>query len=614
MIPLDPSIYRSDNFLVVDLETAHYGMADPTAVNPQAHVLLACWWYKGKYKHTWGNELELQELYADMEAADYIVAHRGGFELGYFERAGFPTHKLVLADTKIAEYEIAGNRQWKTSLEDCCLRHGMQPRRTKWISRLIRNSVCPSTMPPSALLEYCLEDVERELTVWRLQREVLFETGLEKVFFSRCFSQIALTSIEFNGMHVDPQAVEQEYNDRVAELQQLEIDLNDLVGGINFKSPKQIAEMLYDKLEFAELKHKRQGKWESRRTPSGLRLTDADTIDELKATTRTQREFKRLIAEIRQVSIRLSKILNPLHNLCNAGTGEILYADFNTTVARTHRLSSTGKAPYNLQFQNFPNAYKFFFTARKPGAKMLVADYSQLEFNVAAFLGDCPVARADVENKHDVHRQSAAIMHVSSLKGADYALQMGYEELAYEMGQVSKEARKAAKPDTFGPLYGKVKGSKEQVAYFEWFRAHYKGVEKTQQGWIEEAIRTKKMVMPTGLVFYWPAARLLPDGYVASSTNIRNYPIQNFASAEITLPAVRMLWQAMKERGLKSKITATVHDSIVLEVEEEEVEVLRELVPHCMIDKVYEYLAKLYGIEYTLPLRVDVSVGDAWRD
>ena len=249
----------------------------------------------------------------------------------------------------------------------------------------------------------------------------------------------------------------------------------------------------------------------------------------------------------------------------------------------------------------------------------MVADYAQLEFNVAAFLSQCPIAMKDVEDELDVHRQSATIMAEAAAKGQRAAMAMTdlpRDEWIAKILEMDKSdpRRQDAKADTFGPLYGKVSGSKAQVAYFEWFRAHYSGIESTMTGWMAEALETKATQQPTGLKFFWPHVKTMGDGYVTNSTNIRNYPIQYFASAEITLPALRLLWDALADGAYNARIVSTIHDSILLEVPEAEVARVGDLLHNCMIDGVYEYLERIYGIHYNLPLRIDVNVGTYWGE
>ena len=256
---LEPDIYKSDNFLVVDLETAHHGAADPTAVNPKAYTILAVWWFQGKLKYTWGTELELQELYEDMAKADYVVAHRGSFELGFFLRASVDTHKIVLADTKTAEYQLLGNLQKETTLEAIGLRHGLGPRKTQYCSKLIRQGICPTLIPKSILLEYCLEDVTRELQVWLKQRNLLIERGLLQAFFTACYVTPALTAVEFEGMHVRSEPVLAEFAAKKKEAEEAETELNAMTGGINFRSGPQVAKFIYEDLGFEQLKNQARG-------------------------------------------------------------------------------------------------------------------------------------------------------------------------------------------------------------------------------------------------------------------------------------------------------------------------------------------------------------------
>ncbi|MEE8598399.1 MAG: DNA polymerase, partial [Dehalococcoidales bacterium] len=272
----------------------------------------------------------------------------------------------------------------------------------------------------------------------------------------------------------------------------------------------------------------------------------------------------------------------------------------------THRLSSSGiqrefaqlldklsKAmTKSIQFQNFPRKYKHLFTARKKGWKMVEADGAQLEFRVAAFLGQCVVANQEIVDGKDVHKQSASVINECS------------EE------DVTGDMRTAAKSSTFKPLFGGQSGTEGEMAYYEWFKTHYQGISATQQTWKDEAVVHKEVKMVHGFVFHYPEASMNSKGYVQGSTNIMNYPIQSFATAEIIPIAIVYLWHLMRE--MESFMNNTVHDSTVTELHPDEEEEFKECALHAFTTLVYYYLYEVYGVEFNVPLGLGVKIGDNW--
>ena len=529
-------VYRSDNYLVLDFETTYGGGKDndPTAVNPNASVILACWWYKGQHYFQWGSELELQLLYDQINQADFFVAHKSGYELGFLMRAkAIDKRKIRVFDTKTAEYVLAGNRPLITDLDSCLKRRKVGLAKSHFVSKCIKAHVDPSLLPKKMLKHYCLIDVEGTRLLFLKQRRLLIERGLLRVFHTRCIATPVLTDIEFKGMKSDPTKTKKAYEEFLETYTQAKEALELSCGSINFDSPTQVAELLYDTLGFLELTD-RKGK-PQRTKKGGRRKTDEKTINALVARTKAQKEFKERFLEYRKAHTYLTKILKPLYKCALAD--DILHASFNQTVTKTQRLSSTGKKPYNLQFQNFPNKYKELFVPKRKGWKLGVWDYGKLEMNVASFLTQDPQGMEDTREEFDVHSYSAACMWQAALD-AEKKLALDIERVMNEayslMPKVDKERRRLAKPDTFGPLYGKVFGTLAQMAYFEAFRKKYHVMDEVQKGWIDEVLKNKQLKTITGLIFYWnPTIRM--NGTISQSTKIRNYPIQNFASAEITL-------------------------------------------------------------------------------
>lgn len=168
--------------------------------------------------------------------------------------------------------------------------------------------------------------------------------------------------------------------------------------------------------------------------------------------------------------------------------------------------------------------------------------------------------------------------------------------------------------NTFKPLYGGEMGTKREMEYYKAFREKYPGVTATQEGWLGTVLRTKQLRTASGLIFYWPEAKMSHDGYVPIKPSVYNYPIQSFATADIIpISLVYTFWE-MKARGIRGKIVNTVHDSVVAEIHKDDVDKYHELVKECWLDKTYRYVDKVYGRKMWVPLGVGFKAGEHWGE
>ena len=581
-------IWDSDNYIVLDFETTNYMKGD--AIYEQNKLIYTSFYYKGNYYYIRDNILPAE--FIDLcESVDFIVCHNAKFELKWLARNGLDLTKVVCWDTQIGEYVLRGNNQRiGVGLDDTADRYGVGSK-NKLVSVLMKSQVPTEEIPRSILEKYCDDDVYMTHEIFKQQREKIKSNNLLRVFHTRNILTPVLADIESNGACVDTDRSEHIYNNLVNQKLLLSTKINKITGGINTNSPKQLAEFLYETMKFPIPKDSRGNE---KRTPSGNLPTDADTIKNLKASNKKQREFVSLYKEYNEVNNLLSKVFEKLHAMEEDGKN-ILYADFNQTVTQTHRLSSSGKE-YKIQFQNFPRELKPLFTARYEGWMVGEADQAQLEFRVAAFLGDDDQAKEDIQNNFDVHKFSASEMN------------------GVNMEEVNKAQRQEAKADTFKPLYGGESGTPAQRKYYEAFKKRYKGIAATQQEWIKEVLSSKQLRIPSGLIFYWPSTKMQRSGYVVNRESICNYPVQSFATADIVPIAVVHQWHRMKQNSMRSFIVNTVHDSSISEVAPEEQELYKEITEQSFTNDVYNYLSHVYGLDFDVELEAEVEFSHHWAE
>jgi len=611
----DPTIYLSDNFVVFDLETNTKGDDhSPLPCWPQNSAVCGSWTkgIDGPSRNIYGNELEMGELVDELNAADFIIAHNGKFDIGWMKRAGIDIYKIILFDTCIAEYVIRGNLAMGHLKLDEMSKSYLGYSKAHFIDICMKGKVDPEDMPESKLVERCNSDIKMTRDIFLIQREKLERLGLLGHVYTRCLLSMPLVEIESKGIHLDKKVVEDLYHERAGKLAEASAEIDLFTGGINPNSPKQVREFVYTVLKF---KPKMKGKG---RNATPLYPTGADDLLALKATTKRQRDFVKLKKTYAIYNADISKALEFFHGVVTDPNNDsnIFFANFNQTVTVTHRLSSTGiKRTFiqllndkgkpktkSSQLQNVKREFKCTMSARKKGWLMGEADGAQLEFRVAAFLGQCRVATQAIVNNVDVHSDTASQIHGMDLEEFKRKHKAHDPEV--------KDWRQMAKPDTFKPLFGGQSGTPEQVAYYEWFAKHYNGIAEAQQDWIDQALIHKRVKMIHGFRFFFPHCHMSQSGYVSNTTNIKNYPVQHFATAEIIPIAIVYIWHLMKD--MESFLVNTVHDSVVGEIHPDEVDEYRECSKYAFTYLVYHYLKEVYDVEFNVPLGIGVKIGANW--
>ena len=589
----DPNIYLSDNFVVVDFETTNEDKG--SAYNKKNRVVLACWYYQGKYYSQFGDIHEQETLLSHISEADFVVAHHTKFELAWLARA-CDVSRFLTYDTLLGDYVLNGNLGLPLDLDSCLKRRGL-PSKVAPVAALIEAGVCPSLIERTSLLRYCLTDVIRAHQLLLLQRAELYSQGKLGVLFTRCIFTPVLVDLEQTGMQLDPVRVREEYGKYSAELHQVNTQLRELTGGINPKSSKQVAEFLYSKLGF-DLPT--DGRGNPIRTSTGKPPTSAPALSRLRARTKEQHAFLTLKQQQSNLDAAITKNLDFFLGVCDE-RGGLFYGRYNQSVTQTHRTSSSGvplylerwDKPKGVQFQNFPRKFKGLFTARKQGNLIAEVDGAQLEFRAAAYLGQDAQAISDIRNKVDVHEFTS-----SELTAA---------------GQ--KTDRQEAKSHTFKPLYGGMSGTKAEKAYYAAFRKKYPQLAATQKDWTYEVLEHKKLRLPWGMEFFWPDTKIEGSyGYITNTQNIYNYPVQCFATAEIIPIAVTYMWYELRANNMKTFLVNTIHDSLVAELFPEERELFESLAVQCFTHRVYKYLLDVYKLNFNVPLGVGIKIGTHWGE
>jgi DNA polymerase I-like protein with 3'-5' exonuclease and polymerase domains len=461
--------------------------------------------------------------------------------------------------------------------------------------------VCPSKWPPEWLEEYCIQDVETEYEVFLKQRAVLVAANQLPLVYTRCLLTPVLADIEFNGMQLDKERVDILYGKYRTEYDEVCRELNEITGGINWNSPKQLAEFIYDELGFDEPCDHYGNKI---RTATGQRTTSQDDLGTLRAKTKAQKRFLAVYAKANKVETALTKYIAKFKECCETDDG-ILFGKFNQSITVTHRLSSTGGVLYKVQFQNMDRNFKPLFRARRPEWRLHEADQAGLEYRVAIWFGNDTLGRHRLSTKFDIHRHTANIMSEAGQPPC------GKHK---EKDVTCKDCRQEAKEFTFKPTYGGSSGTPAEQEYYTAFKKEHAGISATQHSWAMEVLKTKQLTLCTGFTAYWPDTKMTRSGYITNSTKIYNLPIQYLATAEIVPIGIIYVWHLLKANSMLSFMVNTVHDSCISEVHPDEVDMMNEVCQEGMVNRVLPYLKRVYNISFDVPLELEQKALEYWND
>lgn len=600
LINPNPNIYFSSNYLVLDFETTNIEKGSPLV--DENRIVLACWMTSQGSAYERGGELDMGRLVAACNKADFLVMHNSKFELQWLERCGYDIGSRPVWCTQVAEWVISGNRRWRTNLDACLERRGLGSKESV-VNLMIKSGVCPSDIPPPMLLRYGRGDVYQTYTLFISQRDVdmRYNPRLLNVQYTRCLVIAPLADIERNGLHLDSERVEEAYAEHLAEYQQVANEMDGMTGGINPRSPTQLAHFIYGALGFDE-KCDRRGKpirnKPTKQFPDGLPVTSEAVLLSLGAKTAEQKRFLALKRRQAQLASALDKNLSMFVGACREKDG-MIYGELAQARTVTHRLASAGRRTYykmfdaikGCQFQNLPRQFKRLFSARNPGSLFVEKDYAQLEFAVAGHCGRDAVIRREVADGYDVHSYTRDVINAVDKKNID---------------------RTGAKKHTFKPLYGGQSGTRGEKAYYKAFEDKYSSLKETQDGWCIEVAATKQLVTEWGMIFYWPEAQFSADGWLNVKTNVYNSPIQSLATADIVPIGLTYLWH--RTRHMELLLVNTVHDSVEAEVPEKEMELYDEIAVQSLLHDVYRYLDIVYDLQFTVNLGIGTVAGTHWGE
>jgi DNA polymerase-1 len=428
--------------------------------------------------------------------------------------------------------------------------------------------------------EYSCEDSDQTLDVHRvLWPQIEADAKLKFIYDLEIASSETLYRIERNGVLIDAPTLAKQSHELGQRIFALEQEAYEIAGQpFNLSSPKQLGEIFFDKLGLPVIK----------KTATGARSTDEEVLEKLAEDY----PLPAKILEHRSLIKLKGTYTDKLAQLALPRTGRV-HTHYAQAVAVTGRLSSNDPNLQNIPIRTAEGRKVREAFVAAPGHVIASADYSQIELRIMAHLSDDAALLRAFHEGHDVHRATAA------------------EVFGIKPEEVSSEQRRYAKTINFGLIYGmgtfglaKSLGIENAAAktYIDRYFARFAGVKQymddtralaKEQGYVE-TVFGRKLVLPD--IKNAKGAKL-----AALERQAINAPMQGTAADLIKLAMVAVQ-KALDEQGRGTKMIMQVHDELVFEVPEAELDWLRTEIPRLMAG-----VAQL-----KVPLLAEVGVGANW--
>ena len=408
------------------------------------------------------------------------------------------------------------------------------------------------------------------------------EYGQEKLFYDIEMPLIdVLANMQINGFMVDKKMLI-EFSEMLDDRINILTENIYFTAGVEFNinSPKQLGEVLFDRLKLPVIK----------KTKTGY-STDIDVLEKLKRS----HEIIDMLIDYRQLVKLKSTYADGLLNVINPNTGKI-HSKFNQTVTVTGRISSTEPNMQNIPIKlDLGRELRKAFIASDDDYVLVDADYSQIELRVLAHISNDAVMIDAFKNNHDIHAKTASqVFGVSeeevtpfmrtSAKAVNFGIVYGISDysLSQDLGITKKEARK----------------------YMDNYLSTYSGVKQYMTD-IKKSAKEKGYV-----ITLLNRRRYLPElqslNFVVRSFGERialNTPIQGTA-ADIIKIAMVNVYKELKSRRLKSKLILQVHDELIIEAHKSEVNEVKDILRKTMEG----------ALELNVPLTVELNMGRSWYE
>lgn len=578
-----------------------------------------------------GLDLTLLRNFCDL--ADMVIGHNVKFDLLYIYRD--VTNKLPRVwDTQLAAYLLSGQKHMYASLDELTAEYiGKHALKDDKIKAYWKAGVQTEDIPKEELMEYLKGDVENTAAIFESQWAEAEGLDILPLMFTQMDALRATIEMNRNGMRVDWNYVELQRDAYAFELEQARQHVAKVAPDLDTASPKQLSLYFFggeekyverelvgqykngkDKYKNVEKTRKVEGKYDpiGELGKSGYYSTD-DSV--LKKLDEMGDDVAALLLKIREHSKIKDTYYEGLLSL--RFPDDNIYPNLNHCATKTGRLSSTNP---NLQNQTDTGDVKRAYVSRYgTNGSILELDYSQLEMVALAYLANDQQLIDDINNGRDMHREL-------------------YKEM-YGRYPTDKE-RKPFKRFSFLLVYGggastlmAQSGCDRATAkrFINTFYNRYKGVKRYHEEIVAKAEKdavvsydpdkagpqyTYFHSSPTGRHYIFTKyPNEYKGGLSFSPTELKNWPIQGFATGDVVPMMVGILLRNLEEAGYaeKAKLVMTVHDSVVLDVPTEMLYSVATLARKTL-ESAPEQLKAIFNIDFPCKLGVGVEAGINWQD
>lgn len=511
------------------------------------------------------------------------IAHNIKYDMKVINRYGVAVNAPIF-DTMIAHYLInADSKQNMDFLAEFYLSYKPISIETL-IGKKGKNQKKMSDLAPEEISDYACEDADITFQLKQIFEPEIQKEHLKKLFFEMEMPLVqVLKNMEQEGIAIDAEGLRRYSEELGTTLAELEVEITKEAGmEFNIDSPKQLGDVLFDHLKISN---------KAKKTKTGQYATGEDVLQKLIHV----HPIIPLILDYRQLRKLKNTYVDPLPTMMDEVDGRI-HTNYMQAVAATGRLSSN-----NPNLQNIPirsekgKEIRKAFIARGNGFKLMAADYSQIELRIIAALSQDENMINAFKSGQDIHAATAAkVFNVS-------------------LDEVTRDQRSAAKAVNFGIIYGQSafglaqnlnisRTEAKQIidSYFEQYPT-IKGfmdaavASAREKGYVETIMQRRRYLSDIN------SANAIVRGF--AERNAVNAPIQGSAADVIKLAMIRV-HQAMHTTDLKSKMLLQVHDELVFDVHESEVDEMRNLVKREMEA----------AVELAVPMEVEIEIGDNWLD
>jgi DNA polymerase-1 len=450
-----------------------------------------------------------------------------------------------------------------------------------------RKQITMAEVPVRKAAPYAAADVDMTWQLAEILRPELEEKGLLDLFRQVEMPLVpVLVAMRRAGVALDVGVLREMSKTLGARLIELELEIHEAVGyAFNINSTQQLSDALFTTLGLPHTG--------VRKTKSGHYSTAAEVLQGLKG----KHAVIDLILEQRELSKLRSTYVDALVDLVNPDTGR-LHTSYNQTGTVTGRVSSS-----NPNLQNIPIRTEMGRQIRRafvaqPGWKLLAADYSQVELRIMAHISQDPALLQAFSRGEDIHASTAAAI------------------LDVKLDEVSADMRRVAKGVNFGIMYGQGPfglarqtglSQDEATQFIRTYFSTYPQVktyldctraQARDQGYVETLLGRRRYFPELG-----PHSAAHINQRQAAERAAINMPIQGTAADIIKIAMIR-LHEALLERGLRSRMILQVHDELLLEVPDEELDTVAPLT-HRLMEEAFRLDA---------PLKADLKAGQNWLE